>query len=677
MSSVLAMDTVVISRYEVPVLTANTVVVGTGSAGYCAADRLAMFGQTDVIVVSDKIRAGASRNAGSDKQTYYKLTLSGAEPDSVRSMAETLFSGGAMDGDIALAEAAWSARAFFHLVESGVPFPHARSGEFIGYKTDHDPRQRATSVGPFTSKSMTESLERRVRELHKLPVIDACRVVDLVVDEGRVVGLLCLKTDVRDNSDESRFLLLRCTNLVYATGGPAGMYADAVYPHGQWGANGAPLRAGVRGKNLTEWQFGLASTKPRWNVSGTYMQVVPRFVSTDVNGDDEREFLSEVIDDYGRLLTMVFLKGYQWPFDIRKARAGSSLIDLLVYRETVLRGRRVFLDFRSNPQGRWDPSALAPEAYDYLEKAGVIGLGDSTPIERLQHMNRPAYEFYLGRNPGVDLETDLLEIAVCAQHNNGGLSVDQWWQSNLEGLFPVGEAAGAHGVYRPGGAALNSGQVGATRAATYIAERRREAPVGNAEFEAAARGVVSAAVALLRGATERAEAGSPDTTDALLREATELMSSHAGVVRSRQSIADAHARVKEWLDAYETTSAADAGSRRSVNRLFLIRDILTSQYVYLSAMADYLDHGGRSRGSVLYTDASGQLPLASEDGPELDLPDVFRFSLEDGLGDVVQESMWEGDGSPRFEWRGVRPIPEGDEFFENVWRHYREDKNVY
>jgi succinate dehydrogenase/fumarate reductase flavoprotein subunit len=342
----------------------------------------------------------------------------------------------------------------------------------------------------------------------------------------------------------------------------------------------------------------------------------------------------------------------------------------------VLRGRRVFLDFRSNPRGRWDPSQLAPEAYEYLEKAGVIGLGDSTPIERLQHMNRPAYEFYLGRNPGVDLETDLLEIAVCAQHNNGGLSVDQWWQSNLSGLFPVGEAAGAHGVYRPGGAALNSGQVGATRAATYIAERRREAPVGEVEFAAAAQGVVSAAVSLLRGATERART-TPDTTDALLRETTELMSSHAGVVRSRQSIADALVRVTEWLESYESTAAADAGSRRSVNRLFLIRDILTSQYVYLSAMADYLDHGGRSRGSVLYTDASGQLPLAAEEGPELDLPEVFRFSLEDGLTDVIQESVWAGDGDPRFDWRPVRPIPEDDEFFENVWRHYRDDKNVY
>ena len=61
----------------------------------------------------------------------------------------------------------------------------------------------------------------------------------------------------------------------------------------------------------------------------------------------------------------------------------------------------------------------------------------------------------------------------------------------------------------------------------------------------------------------------PDTTDALLREAAELMSSHAGVVRSRQSIADALVRVAEWLESYETTAAADAGSRRSVNRLFL------------------------------------------------------------------------------------------------------------
>lgn len=667
------MSSVTVAGRRVEIVTANTVVVGTGAAGYCAADRLAMFGMTDVVMVTDRVRAGTSRNAGSDKQTYYKLTLSGAEPDSVRAMAETLFAGGSMDGDIALAEAAWSARCFFHLVEAGVPFPYARSGEFVGYKTDHDPRQRATSVGPYTSRTMVERLEARVAG-RGTRVMDGCRVVDLVVCEGAVVGLLCLRTDAR--LGQPRLLLLRCTNLVYATGGPAGMYADAVYPHGQWGATGAALRAGVRGSNLTEWQFGLGSIRPRWNVSGTYMQAIPRFVSTAADGSDQREFLTEAIADLGRLMTLVFLKGYQWPFDIRKARDGSSLIDLLVYRERVLRGRRVFLDFRSNPvRPDFDPSGLDPEAYRYLERAGVLALGPSTPVQRLQHMNRPSYDFYLERNPGVDLATEMLEIAVCAQHNNGGLAVDQWWQSNLEGFFPVGEAAGAHGVYRPGGAALNSGQVGATRAAQYIAARRTQAPIGDDVYEQAAVPVVAAAFELLDAATGRA-AGAPDSTDDLLRRCTELMSSHAGMVRSPESIQAALAQVRGWLDQYADTVVVDATSRRSVDRLFLIRDILACQYVYLSAMAQYLARGGCSRGSVLYSDPEGSLPCGP-DGAELGLPERFRFRLEEGLTDLIQEACWDGRQEPSLTWRPVRPIPADDDFFENVWRRYRADQNTY
>lgn len=667
------MSSVTVAGRRVEIVTANTVVVGTGAAGYCAADRLAMFGMTDVVMVTDRVRAGTSRNAGSDKQTYYKLTLSGAEPDSVRAMAETLFAGGSMDGDIALAEAAWSARCFFHLVEAGVPFPYARSGEFVGYKTDHDPRQRATSVGPYTSRTMVERLEARVAG-RGTRVMDGCRVVDLVVCEGAVVGLLCLRTDAR--LGQPRLLLLRCTNLVYATGGPAGMYADAVYPHGQWGATGAALRAGVRGSNLTEWQFGLGSVRPRWNVSGTYMQAIPRFVSTAADGSDQREFLTEAIADLGRLMTLVFLKGYQWPFDIRKARDGSSLIDLLVYRERVLRGRRVFLDFRSNPvRPDFDPSGLDPQAYRYLERAGVLALGPSTPVQRLQHMNRPSYDFYLERNPGVDLATEMLEIAVCAQHNNGGLAVDQWWQSNLEGFFPVGEAAGAHGVYRPGGAALNSGQVGATRAAQYIAARRTQAPIGDDVYEQAAVPVVAAAFELLDAATGRA-AGAPDSTDDLLRRCTELMSSHAGMVRSPESIQAALAQVRGWLDQYADTVVVDATSRRSVDRLFLIRDILACQYVYLSAMAQYLARGGCSRGSVLYSDPEGSLPCGP-DGAELGLPERFRFRLEEGLTDLIQEACWDGRQEPSLTWRPVRPIPADDDFFENVWRRYRADQNTY
>ena len=74
-------ETLVVDGRPVPVVTANTVVVGTGSAGFCAADRLWEFGQADIVMVTDKVGAGASRNAGSDKQTYYKMTLSGDDGD--------------------------------------------------------------------------------------------------------------------------------------------------------------------------------------------------------------------------------------------------------------------------------------------------------------------------------------------------------------------------------------------------------------------------------------------------------------------------------------------------------------------------------------------------------------------------------------------------------------------
>lgn len=688
-----------IAGQDIPVVTANTVVVGTGSAGYCAADRLWEFGQTDVVMVADKINAGSSRNAGSDKQTYYKLTLSGGDGDSVHEMAQTLFSGGAMDGDNALAEAALSARGFLRLCDLGVPFPQNRYGEFIGYKTDHDPRRRATSVGPYTSRSMVAQLEKKVAR-NGTPVYDECRVVDLVRGpEGEIAGLLVFRTDVRPGTDRSPYLLFRCTNIVYATGGPAGIYATRVFPNGQWGASGAAYRAGVHGKNLTEWQFGLASTKPRWNVSGTYMQVIPRFVSTDAEGNDEREFLTEAIPDYGRLMTLVFLKGYQWPFDIRKARDGSSLIDLLVYRETVLRGRRVFLDFRANPvQPEFDPSALAPEAYEYLERAGCLF---GTPIERLRHMNEPAYQFYLGKNPYVDLEKEMLEVDVCAQHNNGGLLVDAWWHSNVPGFFPVGEAGGAHGVYRPGGAALNSGQVGATRAARYISAVRTGEPIGEDAFRAAAEPVVSDAVGLVTAATQRAASGAEDNTGELLRQVQALMSAKAGPVRSAASIDEALTQVHAWLSGYGELISADGGSRRSINRTFLVRDILVTAYVYLSAMKDYVEHGGRSRGSVLYTDPSGELPRVGY-GPDadrpLDLPELFRFTLDGGaLDGEVQEAGYrrpgeaslgeewravvergeDPAGEPVFRWRPVRPIPADDDFFENVWRDFREHGNVY
>ena len=639
-------------NYTAKVVRCNTAIVGSGAAGFNAADRLWQLGQHDIVLVTENRVGGTSRNTGSDKQTYYKLTLSGGDPDSVREMADTLFAGRCVDGDIALCEAALSTQCFLKLVELGVPFPRNRYGEYIGYKTDHDPRRRATSVGPYTSKQMTECLEAAV-QAKGVPMLDKTQVIKILADGGTVCGLLCLNVTAQDDAD--RFTLIRCKNVIGVTGGPAGMYADSVYPFSQHGATGLALEAGAKGKNLTEWQYGLASVAPRWNVSGTYMQVLPRVYSTAADGSDEREFLMDFFTDAYDMLSKLFLKGYQWPFDVRKVAHGSSIIDILVYLETC-KGRKVYLDYRKNPvDGAFSYEALLPEAREYLTRAGACF---GTPIERLAHMNQPAIDFY--RDKGVDLYTQPLEIALCAQHNNGGIGIDCWWQTDVKGLFAVGEAAASHGVYRPGGTALNAGQVGSTRAAQYIAARcQGDAP---ACFDTEAAAALAEMGALADAC--RADTGN---VRALWQHAAEEMSRCGAAIRDPAQIRAYGKQVKAQLAGFAKT--VKAGSRTELAMVYRLRDMLLSQHAYLTAMADYTAHGGQSRGSALYTDLTGGVK------PFAQLPDTFTFALDETEAPLIQE-LWFEDGTCKTDWRAPRPIPEDDDFFENVWRSYRETGNI-
>ncbi|NQU21049.1 MAG: FAD-binding protein, partial [Candidatus Nealsonbacteria bacterium] len=349
-------------QVSLPLTWVHTLVIGSGAAGLNAAVQLRSGGVDDVLIVSEGLQMGTSINTGSDKQTYYKLSLCGEEADAPGIMAKTYFDGGGMHGDLALVEAALSARGFMNLVNLGVPFPRDEYGQFIGYKTDHDPRQRATSIGPYTSREMCRALIRQVERL-EIPVWEGRNVVQLLCvgedNARRAAGAVVVKPD-------GSLELIAAENVVFATGGPGGLYKTSVYPAVHTGGIGLGLMIGAMAQNLPESQYGMASIKFRWNVSGTYMQVVPRFISTAADGiSDEREFLPEYFDTTGEMCSNVFLKGYQWPFDSRKVVGGSSIVDILVYIETLLNGRRVFLDFRRNPYG-FAFDGLSEEALQYL-----------------------------------------------------------------------------------------------------------------------------------------------------------------------------------------------------------------------------------------------------------------------------------------------------------------------
>ncbi len=624
-------------------------VVGSGAAGYAAAVRIKQSERRRVVLISEDIMCGTSRNAGSDKQTYYKLSLSGDAPDSVRKMAEDLYSCGAVDGDNALCEAALSARCFLSLCDAGVEFPTNAYGEYIGYKTDHDPCARASSAGPLTSKLMTEALERKAQKLG-LDILDRSLVIEILKDSTGVCGLLCISTE------SGELFAVRTPYVIVATGGPGGIYADSVYPLGHTGSTSLALRAGAALQNLTEWQYGLASKSPRWNVSGTYMQALPRFVSIDKNGV-EREFLSELFADEYEALSAVFLKGYQWPFDSRKVLDGSSVIDLLVYRETVMRGRRVYLDYTKNPFSLRDIdySKLSGECFEYLSRAGATF---GTPIDRLKKMNTPAVEFY--KSKSLDLTREYLQIALCAQHNNGGISVDAWWQTDVRGLFAIGECAGTHGITRPGGSALNAGQVGALRAATYINEIQR--CVDFTAFEAALS-KAEAKNALLC----QTMLGNTDNIDSVISEVTCTMSEYGAAIRTNEGLDRAIEKIFEIKNTLAEKARVEWESK--LYKIYKLTDIVDVSLAVLSAMKDYGENAKLTRGSSLIYAQNGELRRG--------LDECFRFAPADKpCADMIQELCQSEDGYS-IQWRKTRPIPTCDNFFENVWQGYLKNKNIF
>ena len=620
---------------ECEILTYDTIVIGTGAAGYNAACRLKQLDSKSVAIVTENINFGTSRNTGSDKQTYYKLGLGGEAPDSVRKMAENLFAGGCTDGDNALCEAALSTRCFLHLCELGIPFPVNRYGEYIGYKTDHDPYARATSVGPLTSKYMTEALEQKATTL-QIPVYDGYLAIEILKTADRVCGLLCLEKKT------GKYKAFRCEQLILATGGPGGIYADSVYPGCHTGTSSLALMAGAKAQNLTYWQFGLASVAPRWNVSGTYMQVLPRFVSVDEDGQ-EHEFLLDFFEDPYDALSTVFLKGYQWPFDSRKILSGSSVIDLLVYRECVYKKRKVYLDFTKNP------FRLSSICYEKLSSEAY-----------------PAVDLY--RSKGVDITQKYLQIALCAQHHNGGIAVDLWWQTSLKGLYAVGECAGTHGISRPGGSALNAGQAGSLRAAQHISALGSSVSEDSSDT-AAFSALLSETLNRHASVKKALFVDSPEklSVQKVILRALRRMSDCAGAIRSKEIMTDALTSIRKDLANLQQLVSMDG-----IHELYLyykLKDILVTQSCVIAAMIDYTEHTDETHGSALYVQSQGIL----REG----LDESFRFQPGGDTGTQdIQELVYEADDF-HIQWRPVRPIPEADDFFENVWTGYRKNLNIY
>lgn len=608
---------VVAQGWTVPVRHVQVVVVGSGAAGLRAAVELHRR-DVDVCVVTQSAYGGTSACSGSDKQTLHTAN-SADQGDNFKAMAEAIGAGGAMEPDVAYIEAVGSTRALSSLQYLGLPLPVDRLGGVLRYQTDHDEVGRATSCGPRTSRLMVQVLAREAIALG-MPVFNHTTAVRMLTEgddaAARVAGVLCIDPQLRGADNPYGVVAFLSDYVVLAAGGPGELYRDSVYPRNCFGPLGLALEVGIEAVNLTESQFGIGTARDGfpWNLSGTYAQCMPYVYATDAQGV-EQNFLADYYRSTQELASNIFRKGYQWPFHAaRMLDFGSSLFDLAVFRE-MQNGRKVYMDFNRNPQPVADDQAFSLQRLDadvqgYLAKAGALL---DTPIERLRKMNPLSIALY--QQYKVDIEKHPLLFAMNNQHMNGGLAVDNWGQTSLPGCYAVGEAAGTHGVTRPGGSALNAGQVFGTRCAEHIATQ----PVPHK--------VSDAGIVVGQGVAHIQKVLNPDSAiqvPAVRRAIQARMSDAAGMICHAEVIDAALQEARALTQAIQVQGMACSDTTFGATQALQWRHNALASQAILEALAFYVARGGGSRGARVICHAQGECVPVTRTG----VLEQYRFIKE-------------------------------------------------
>ena len=131
-------------------------IIGAGLAGLSAAVKLAEQ-NTDCRLVSAQISERA-QSVLAEGGINAALDVMGEQDTTAEHFSDTM-KGGVYLADPAAVEGltGHAPEIVRHLAELGVPFPMNEYGEYVGYRTDHDPRLRASSAGPLTSSSNSSS----------------------------------------------------------------------------------------------------------------------------------------------------------------------------------------------------------------------------------------------------------------------------------------------------------------------------------------------------------------------------------------------------------------------------------------------------------------------------------------------------------------------------------------
>ncbi|MFZ2964703.1 MAG: L-aspartate oxidase [Rhodoglobus sp.] len=366
----------------------RVVVVGTGIAGLVTAYRASERHEVILVTKSELAESNTRYAQGGIAAVMFP-------DDSVAShVADTVRAGAGLCDRRAVEVLCGEGPARVReLVALGVEFDRVASGAHRGelargHEAAHSARRVIHAGGDATGLAIESALLRAVRAL-AVEVHEHSFMRDLVVDDGRVVGVEVLDAEV------SR--VIAADAVVIASGGAGQLYRHTTNPAVTTGDGvAAAWRAGAELADVEFMQFHPTSLAVPGNP----------LVSEAVRGE------------------------------------GAVLLDA--------RGRRFMLDV--HPDGELAPRDVVARgiAAAMARQGGAPVLLDATALGRALLTERFPGISRLTAAHGFDWATEPVPVTPAAHYWMGGIRTDIDGRTNLPGLFAVGEAActGVHGANR-------------------------------------------------------------------------------------------------------------------------------------------------------------------------------------------------------------------------------------
>lgn len=479
----------------VEMLETDVLVVGSEAAGARAAIEAHDLG-AKVLLCTKSLRG---RSGVTPKAVFSAVAAFGfADPrdDPEVHLKDTIVGGrGISNQKLARIYAGEAPSRLEELGQWGLPWDKAPDGRYRQIKMYGHSYPRSLTAGFRFGVAWVNCFKQQLNR-RAITTLNDLFIQEYLTDEdGKIAGAFGI--NIRDGN----FVLIRAKALISATGGPLNLFrVNSGTPESTGDGIAMAFRTGAE---LVDMEF------VQFYPIGLYDP--PALYGDQAIPGTTRSFLGGAL--YNRVGER-FMNRYD---PVRLELADRDVLSIAIWRE-IREGRGL------PGGGVWLDASHRPEA------AIEAAIAEHAPGLKIRGLN--LLEF------GLDLRKKPLIVGPMVHFLCGGIKVDEDWATDIPGLFACGECVGGvHGANRLPGAALPETQVSGVRSGrSAVAYAQRE------DLKSFSQGKINDIRNHIERIAVREKGPRPVT---LLKELQDLMWTHAGILRNKEDLDRAIARIEE------------------------------------------------------------------------------------------------------------------------------------